>query len=202
MQIIHGYYPAVYESGAGLYLPKPYGFKWHPSITRGILTRLTRFQTVLHDALVDTEQVYFQPGKSASLSVFPHPGIPLRHVSSEVSRLARDFGDELSVDEAATCVNVIIRNLDKAEGVRWLSRETGISLGAMAAVGDSPGDVSFMRLAAWSGAPANAHASLKEMARYTSPYADGLGLVDILAKLFSPEPENDREKNFLTVPKK
>ena len=131
---------------------------------------------MLHDALVDTEQVYFQPGKSASLSVFPRPGIPLRHVSSEVSRLARDFGDEFGVDEAATCVNVIIRNIDKAEGVRWLSREISVSLGAMAAVGDSPGDVSFMRLTAWSGAPANAHASVKKIAHYTSPYEDGLGL--------------------------
>jgi hydroxymethylpyrimidine pyrophosphatase-like HAD family hydrolase len=126
MQAIHGRYPAVYENGAGLYIPEPYGFKCHPAITRDIQIQLMRFQTVLHDALVATEQAYFQPGKSASLSVFPRTGVALRQVSAEASRLARDFGGEFSVEEAATCVNVIIRGIDKAEGVRWLSRQTGI----------------------------------------------------------------------------
>jgi hydroxymethylpyrimidine pyrophosphatase-like HAD family hydrolase len=36
MQAIHGRYPAVYENGVGLYIPKPYGFKWHSAITRDI----------------------------------------------------------------------------------------------------------------------------------------------------------------------
>ena len=34
----------------------------------------------------------------------------------------------------------------------------------------------------------------KEIAHYTSPYEDGLGLVDILAKLLSPETEHGSEK--------
>lgn len=183
MQAIHGHYPAVYENGAGLYVPEPYSFKWHPAITRDIQTRLMRFLTVLHEALVDTGQAYFQPGKLASLSLFPRPGVALRQVFAEAGRLATDVGGEFSVEETATCVNVIMRDLDKAEGVRWLSRESGIPLGDMAGIGDSPSDVPFMQLAAWSGAPANAHASVKQIAHYTSPYEDGLGLVDILARL-------------------
>jgi hydroxymethylpyrimidine pyrophosphatase-like HAD family hydrolase len=183
MQAIHGHYPAVYENGAGLYVPEPYGFKWHPAITRDIQMRLMRFQTVLHEALVATGQAYFQPGKSASLSLFPRPGVALRWVFAEAGRLAQDFGGEFSVEETATCVNVIMRGLDKAEGVRWLSRETGILVGDMAGVGDAPSDVPFMRLLGWSAAPANAHASVKQIARYISPYEDGLGLVDILARL-------------------
>jgi hydroxymethylpyrimidine pyrophosphatase-like HAD family hydrolase len=186
MQAIHGYSPAVYENGAGLYSPMPYGFKWHPAITRDLQVRLMRVQSLLHDALVDTEQAYFQPGKPASLSVFPCPGVALRQVFAEVSRLARGFGDEFSIKEAATCVNVILRGIDKAEGVQWLSGETGIPLGDMAGVGDSPSDVGFMQLLGWSAAPANAHASVKQIARYTSPYEDGrgLGLISI-SRLFS-----------------
>jgi hydroxymethylpyrimidine pyrophosphatase-like HAD family hydrolase len=82
-----------------------------------------------------------------------------------------------------TCINVLVRGVDKAEGVRWLSRETGIPLGDMAGVGDSESDVKFMQLLRWSGAPANAHASVKQLAHYTSPYDDGPGLVDILARV-------------------
>jgi hydroxymethylpyrimidine pyrophosphatase-like HAD family hydrolase len=183
MQVIHGRDPAVYESGAGLYIPEPYGFKWHPAITPEIQTRLLQFQAVLHDTLVATDLGYFQPGKSASCSLFPRPGVPLQDLLREAGRLAGDFGGEFSVEEAATCVNVIMCGVDKAEGVRWLSRETGISLGEMAGVGDSQSDVKFMQLLRWSGAPANAHASVKQLAHYTSPYDDGPGLVDILARL-------------------
>jgi hydroxymethylpyrimidine pyrophosphatase-like HAD family hydrolase len=80
-------------------------------------------------------------------------------------------------------VNVIVRGLDKAEGVRWLSRETGIPLHAMAGVGDATGDMPFMQLVGWSAAPANAQAAVKQMAHYTSPYEDGQGFVDILTKI-------------------
>jgi hydroxymethylpyrimidine pyrophosphatase-like HAD family hydrolase len=183
MQAVHGHYPAVYENGAGLYIPQPYGFKWHPALTRTIHMRLMRLQTVLHHALVAPDLAYFQPGKSASLSLFPRAGVPLRRITAEAGRRARDFGGEFAVEEAATCVNIILRGVDKAEGVRWLARETGISLGDMAGVGDSPSDMKFMQLLGWIAAPANAHESVKQIAYYTSPYEDGLGLVDILAGL-------------------
>jgi hydroxymethylpyrimidine pyrophosphatase-like HAD family hydrolase len=183
MQAIHGRYPAICENGANLYIPEPYGFTWHPAITPAVQTRFRRFQSVLHIAVVAANLAYFQPGKSASLSLFPQPGVPLQRVYDEADRLARGFGGEFAVERAATCVNVIVRGIDKAEGVRWLTRQTGIPLGAMAAVGDSPSDVPFMRLAAWSGAPANAHAAVKQIADYTSPYDDGTGLLDILGRL-------------------
>jgi hypothetical protein len=183
MQAIHGRHPAICESGAALYNPEPYGFTWHPAITATVQARLRRFQSVLHAALVAADLAYFQPGKSVSLSLFPQAGVGLPRVFKEADRLARDFGGEFAVEQAATCVNVIVRGIDKTEGVRWLARQTGIPLDAMAAIGDAPNDVPFMQLLAWSGAPANAHAAVKQIAHYTSPYEDGPGLVDILARL-------------------
>jgi hydroxymethylpyrimidine pyrophosphatase-like HAD family hydrolase len=53
----------------------------------------------------------------------------------------------------------------------------------MAGVGDATGDRSFMQLVGWSAAPANAQASVKQMAHYTSPYEAGRGLMDILTRL-------------------
>jgi hydroxymethylpyrimidine pyrophosphatase-like HAD family hydrolase len=142
---------------------------------------------VLHEALVAADLAYFQPGKTASLSLFPRAGVPLRQVYDEAGRLAGDFDGDFLVEEAATCVNVIRRGIDKAEGVRWLTHETGIPLSDMAGVGDSPSDMKFMQLLGWSAAPANAHASVKQIAYYTSPYEDGPGLVDILARILRPE---------------
>jgi hydroxymethylpyrimidine pyrophosphatase-like HAD family hydrolase len=116
MQAIHSYYPAISENGAGLFVPEPYGFKWHPAI-------------------------------------------------------------------ATATLNMIVRGIDKAEGVRWLARGTGIPLGDMAGVGDSESDLKFMRLLRWMATPANAHASVKQLAHHTPPYEDGPGSVDILARI-------------------
>jgi hydroxymethylpyrimidine pyrophosphatase-like HAD family hydrolase len=182
-QIIHGFYPVVYEHGAGLYLPEPYGFKWHPTLTPAVHMQLMQLHSLLHDALVATGRAFFQPGKSVSFSLFARPGVPLHEVGNEAARLAHQFGDTFLVEAGATCVNVLVRGLDKAEGVRWLSRETGISLAGMAGVGDAPGDIPFMQLLAWAAAPANAHATVKQMAHYTSAYEDGQGLVDIVTRV-------------------
>jgi hypothetical protein len=48
-----------------------------------------------------------------------------------------------------------------------------------------------MQLLGWSAAPINAHASVKQIAHYTSPYEDGPGLMDISTRLLRPEPEDD-----------
>jgi hydroxymethylpyrimidine pyrophosphatase-like HAD family hydrolase len=183
MQAIHGFYPAIYEHGAGLYVPAPYGFKAHPALTPVMQVQLMELHARLHDALVATDLAYFQPGKSASLSLFACPGVPMHEMARTAERLARQWGDAFLVEAGATCVNVMVRGLDKAEGVRWLSRETGIPLHVMAGVGDATGDIPFMQLVGWSAAPANAQASVKQMVRYTSPYEDGRGLMDILTKM-------------------
>jgi len=183
MQVIHGFYPAIYEHGAGLYLPEPYGFKAHSALTPVMQAQLMELHVMLHDALVATNLAYFQPGKSASLSLFARAGVTLHEVACTADRLAHQWDDAFRVEAGATCVNVMVRGLEKAEGVRWLARETGIPLHTMAGVGDATGDMPFMQLVGWSAAPANAQAAVKQMAHYTSPYEDGRGLMDILTKM-------------------
>ena len=183
MQVIHGFYPAIYEHGAGLYLPEPYGFKTHPTLTPVVQAYLMELHAILHEALVATDLAYFQPGKSASFSLFARVGVTMHEVACTAERLARQWGDAFLVEVGATCVNVMVRGLDKAEGVRWLARETGIPLHAMAGVGDATGDMPFMQLVGWSAAPANAQAAVTQMAHYTSPYENGRGLMDILTKI-------------------
>src|SRR5262245_27856418 len=60
IQAIHGFYPAVYEHGAGLYIPEPYGFKWHPAFTPATQAQLMQLQGALHQALVTTGRAYLQ----------------------------------------------------------------------------------------------------------------------------------------------
>jgi hydroxymethylpyrimidine pyrophosphatase-like HAD family hydrolase len=183
MQVIHGIYPAIFEHGAGLYMPVPYAFKWHAALTPEIQALLIRLQTELHQALVVPNLAYLQPGKAASLSLFAQSGVSLQEVLRQAGQLADAYDDVFVVEMGATCVNILIRGFDKAAGVRWLADETGIPLQHMAGVGDARGDVSFMRLLGWSAAPANAHAAVKQAVHYTSSYENGQGLMDILERL-------------------
>src|SRR5262249_46039642 len=145
-QVIHGFSPAIYEHGAGLYIPEPYGFKWHPSLTPTVHMQLMQLHSILHDALVTTNRALFTPGKSATFIQCGRPGVSLDEVCREATLLADQFGDTFIVEAGATCVNVLVRGLDKAEGVRWLARDTGIALQEMAGVGDAQGDMPFMQL--------------------------------------------------------
>ncbi|HEY7495221.1 MAG TPA: HAD hydrolase family protein, partial [Candidatus Tectomicrobia bacterium] len=156
-----------------------------PALTPAVQTRLMHLQTVLHNALVATGLATIQPGKVASLSLFACPGIPLAEVTHMASQLAHQCGDTFLVEAGVSCVNVMVRGLDKAEGVRWLAHETGIPLQHMAGVGDATGDVPFMQLMGWSAAPANALAAVKRIAHYTSPYENGQGLLDILGRILA-----------------
>jgi hypothetical protein len=183
MQAMHGFFPAIYEHGAGLFISAPYGFKWHPALTPAVQTQLLQVQAALHQTLVAPGLASLQPGKSASFSLFAHAGVSLQELSRRASQLVREFGTTFRVETGATCVNIMVRGLDKAAGVRWLARQTGIPLRHMAGVGDARGDLTFMRLLGWSGAPANAHAAVKQAVHYTSPYENGQGLLDILTQL-------------------
>ena len=201
VQALHGFYPAIYEHGAGLYIPEPYGFKAHPALTPTVQTQLIHLQTVLHNALVATGLATIQPGKVASLSLFARPGIPLAEVTRLAGRLAHQGGNTFLVEEGVSCVNVMVRGLDKAEGVRWLARQTGISLQHMAGVGDATGDMPFMQLMGWSAAPANALAAVKRMAHYTSPYENGQGLLDILGRIKGPRRPDGRGRAISAAPR-
>jgi 3-deoxy-D-manno-octulosonate 8-phosphate phosphatase (KDO 8-P phosphatase) len=76
----------------------------------------------------------------------------------------------------------VLDGIDKGAGVEWLSRETGVPLAQMAGIGDSPGDLPYLRRVGFSAAPANATDDVKRTVQYVSPFKDSKGVVDILLR--------------------
>ena len=180
MQAIGAHLPGIYENGCGLYFPEGYRFVEHPSVTPRVREALAAAKATLHRQIVAPRRGYFQPGKEASLTLYPFPGI-------SVGRLGQAVADALSGHEALftiqasiSCVDLIPAGIDKGVGVRWLSEETGIPLVDMGGIGDSTSDLKFMHLVGHSAAPANATAEVRAFAEYVSPLEDGDGVVDIL----------------------
>jgi hydroxymethylpyrimidine pyrophosphatase-like HAD family hydrolase len=180
MQAIGAYLPGIYENGCGLYFPDRYRFAEHPSITAETRKALTEAKAIIHRQVVVPGLGYFQPGKEASLTLYPLPGTSVNRLLGVVADVFAGHGTIFAVQASVSCVDVTPAGIDKGAGVRWLSQETGIPLPQMGGIGDSTSDLAFLSLVGQSAAPANATAEVRAAVSYSSAHDNGAGVVDIL----------------------
>ncbi len=98
----------------------------------------------------------------------------------EVVDITSALSDQFTVTPATKAINIHPVSVNKGSGLQWLAEVTGIEPAQMGGVGDSAGDVDFLRLVGHPAAPANATSDVKEVARYVSSQVAAAGLHDIL----------------------
>jgi hydroxymethylpyrimidine pyrophosphatase-like HAD family hydrolase len=98
----------------------------------------------------------------------------------EVEAIVAEVSDDFVVTPASLALNIHPAGIDKGTGLRWLAQVTGLDLIDMGGVGDSAGDIDFLRLVGYPAAPANAIVEVKGMAGYVSAQPFAAGLQDIL----------------------
>jgi len=180
MQAIGAHQPGIYENGCGLYFPTTYRFAEHPLITAAAREALVDARADLYREVVASGLAYFQPGRDASLSVFPSSHVSVRDLLRVVAEVLQTYDASLTIQNSAACVDITPKGIDKGAGLRWLAKEVEIPLAHIGGIGDSTSDLSFLQLVGDCAAPANAMAEVKALAAYVSPHEDGEGVVDIL----------------------
>lgn len=180
MQAIAGWYPALYESGAGLYFPETYQFETSPDLTPEHNLALQEVIKQVDQALVQTGRAYWQPGKSVCYSLFARPPLTIAHFTAEVKAIANQISDQFMVTPAKLALNIHPAGINKGTGLQWLAEVTGVKPEDMAGVGDTGGDIDFLRLVCQAAAPANATDKVKAAVQYVSGHNDAAGLQDIL----------------------
>lgn len=180
MQAIDGWQPALYESGAGLYLPQTYQFKTNPRLTSEHLALLRETIQELDRALVEPGRAYWQPGKSVCYSLLAEPPVTVPELLADAKTVVAEISDRITVTRAGITINVHPAGINKGTGLEWLGEVTGINLAEMGGIGDSPADIDFLCLVNWSAAPANASDKVKAAVQYVSGLPDAAGLDDIL----------------------
>jgi hydroxymethylpyrimidine pyrophosphatase-like HAD family hydrolase len=180
MQAIDGWRPALFENGAGMYFPQSYQFKVTPLFSQSIKSQLDTLIALLDKEIVQKGKAYWQPGKTVCHTLFSYGEIGIGEIAVEASRLAGTVSDDLSVVLASQALNIYPKLINKGTGLQWLSEETGISALEMAGVGDSDGDIDFLRLVASPAAPENSTSGVKAIAHYVSAYQTAAGLADVL----------------------
>jgi hydroxymethylpyrimidine pyrophosphatase-like HAD family hydrolase len=183
MQAIDGYQPALYESGAGLYFPESYRFEISPLWRDDQRRLLEQIIAEVDQHLVQTGQAYWQPGKTVCFTLFALSPTATVELSARVREIVTRYPLDLQVSLAKLAINIHPVRINKGTGLLWLAQQTGIDPAEMVGVGDTAGDLDFLRLVGYAAAPTNAIPEVKAVAAYVSSYPDAAGLHDILDQL-------------------
>ncbi|MGH2538143.1 MAG: HAD family hydrolase [Candidatus Promineifilaceae bacterium] len=179
LQAIDGHVPAVFENGAGLYLPQGYRFLPHPAL--GDLAPIQAARQRIEATLVRQQGASIQPGKEYSLSIFAADPADTNQLRAWATAALNSLAETVELVYSSSCLNVVPRGIDKGQGLRFLAAQAGYRLDEMLAIGDSDVDVPFLALAGYSAAPANANEAVKQLVAYVAPRPAAAGVADILA---------------------
>jgi hydroxymethylpyrimidine pyrophosphatase-like HAD family hydrolase len=179
VQAIGAYQPSIFENGCGLVFMEPYGFRAHPQLDADVMASFRTGLDALAAAFVRAGRATWQPGKTYSATLYPTDGDV--HALWLAARALLD--ERFYVDEGVLCINVIPAGIDKGVGVEWLCDVTGLSLDAVAGVGDADADLTFLDKVGFSAAPANATPGVRRAVDYVSPEREGRGLLDIVERV-------------------
>jgi hydroxymethylpyrimidine pyrophosphatase-like HAD family hydrolase len=183
-QAIDGFLPAVFENGAGLYIPDSYSFIPHPLLKHHFSMQAVKHR--IQTELIDSKFAFFQPGKEYTLTVFTTDPSDISKLQDEVERVLGPLCSRVDLVNSPSCLNILPRGLNKGSGIQFLASQTGIEVGSMLGVGDSDNDVPFLTLVGYNAAPANANAMVKSLVQYISPQAHVDGVRDIIAHFGIP----------------
>ena len=160
--------PMSFENGVGLATRHPYRHWLDPRAQEG-RGALRRFA----EAVEATPHLTLQPGKVASLSVFPRQADrDLGDLARELAGMLDDLGIELELDPSTDCVNVLVPGVTKETGFAWLCNEIGVGPEQVAGIGDSGGDAAWLNTCGVSFAPANAVPEVRQAVTHASSLAD------------------------------
>jgi len=178
LQAIDGRLPAVFENGAGLYVPNGYRFLSHPELGNGKQMRAVRSR--LEETLVQGQIAFLQPGKEYSLSIFAHNPEKTDELLKQTVSALGSLTEAVDLVYSASCLNVLPRDIHKGKGLDFLAEQIGINQEEMLGIGDSDIDLPFLARVGISAAPANANAAVKRLVDYVSPSPTSEGVNDIL----------------------
>lgn len=168
MQALDVRLPVSFENGAGLATRHPYEAWLVPEAEAGRV-RLERAQRLLDER----DDVFTQLGKVASMSVLDAHGERDVDALARMLRLwVREHELDLVVDPSTDCVNLLLPNVDKAVGLAALCETLDLVPEAVAGIGDSHGDVGWLRACGVSIAPANAVAEVRSSVTVVSTQRD------------------------------
>ena len=169
--VLNSRIPVVYECDTGMYFD-PEGVSW-PDIERfrrfSDRAGLTRFVT--------EEDPEF---RAVKMFAFSDGAEPIRKMLQRLERVGYPFE---AIDRGGTGWEIVPAGCSKADGIDIIRKETGVSLSACYAFGDSNNDRAMLEHVPNSIAMGNAPEELKQICRYVTSRPEEGGIAEALKKL-------------------
>jgi hydroxymethylpyrimidine pyrophosphatase-like HAD family hydrolase len=179
-QLVGAFLPCIFEHGAGLFFPTTFRYEFDPKLGPDYAARLARLRAALQAPLIASGKAFVQPGKEATMSLYPLGTAGVDELFDETSRAVAEVAPDFSVARNVNGIEVRPRGVDKGNATARIARILRLPLAAMAGVGDSDPDLSFLERVAFSAAPANATAAVRASVAYVAACGFGEGLLEIV----------------------
>ncbi len=146
--------PFLFEAGAGMYFPVSGVRRWHADFSAGAADAVEDIQTWL-EGLVQGTTLAVDRGKHTQAGVIGAEVLEIERAVEATTRFIEAKHPEFVVAYTPISVDVMLGTLTKAQGLAWLASEMGISVGEMAFIGDTNGDLGAIKIVGSSFSPAN-----------------------------------------------
>lgn len=193
--------PCICENGALAYLPGEDRVLIHEAITPETLAAVLVCRDRLRRKIVEGLPAAIEVGKEVCTSLNPLRAARGNVLTVEALHdiVAGEIDADLfEVTHSASAVDVTPKGVNKATGLAWLSQLCGIGPSNMIGIGDAAGDLPFLGMVGYAGAPANASEAVKKQVMYVSKKEYVEGVMDViryfLAELSRDNDESERHR--------
>lgn len=180
---------SIIESGIALFNPTTKELLINPALTPAIRRAFGEIRRKrLPQILKKFPGLFDYPGNQINIALEQRYGyaFSIEECYEAVKKEIEDLIERglVIVHHSTIAVDISPASIDKASGILFFSRKTGISPENILGIGDSRGDFPMLKLVGHVGCPANASEECKEIVSgkggYISPYPYASGVADIL----------------------
>lgn len=106
--------------------------------------------------------------------------IALKPETDHEKLLELSRGFNVRIERTGFAVHIMPATVSKAEAMKYICENLGLSLAECIAIGDGDNDARMLEIAGFSGAPANASELAKQKAKYVAKNCYGKGFIEIM----------------------
>jgi 3-deoxy-D-manno-octulosonate 8-phosphate phosphatase KdsC-like HAD superfamily phosphatase len=184
-QLVGAFLPCIFEHGAGLFFPTAFRYEFDARLGPDYSAKLARLRAALAEPLIKAGRAFVQPGKEATMTLYPLAETSVDELCERATVAVREVAPEFGVARNVHGVEIRPLGVDKGSGTRRLAAILDLPLAAMAGVGDSDPDLSFLKMSpeplGFSAAPANATLAVRRAVDYVARAPFGVGLLEIVS---------------------
>ncbi len=179
--IIGGWTPAVCENGGIIYDPLNDVSLFHPKIDEKQIKKINDLREFLSEYILNIfPGTRFEIGKETMLSLNPPSILSIKKLHEHVRKITSEKYDGLIVTRSKSAVDINLPQINKLEGMKFITHSLGFSTKEVCAIGDSMNDLEILKGVGFPAAPFNAEEAVKKNVSFVSSLDNGEGVIDII----------------------